>query len=130
VADGDTVTLDSNDTVYKIRLAEIDTAEKDQPYGLDAKNALTKLVLNKQVRVKVVKKKDRYGRVIGRLFIEDIDVNAQMIAKGHAMVYRQYLSDKSLLKLEAEAREKNLGVWALPKEDRVPPWIWRKRKRQ
>jgi hypothetical protein len=21
-------------------------------------------------------------------------------------------------------------VWALPKEDRVPPWIWRKRKRQ
>jgi micrococcal nuclease len=130
VADGDTVTLKAQDTLYKIRLAEIDTAEKDQPYGLEAKKALAKLVLNKQVSVKVIKKKDRYGRVIGRLFVDQIDVNAHMIAKGHAMVYRRYLSDESLLKLESDAKENNLGVWALPEKDRVPPWTWRKQKRK
>jgi endonuclease YncB( thermonuclease family) len=48
VADGDTVTLKANDTTHKIRLAEIDTPERDQPYGLAATSALTDLLLGHQ----------------------------------------------------------------------------------
>ena len=125
IADGDTVTLKADDTTHKIRLAEIDTPERDQPYGLAATSALTDLLLGHQVQVKVVKESDRYGRVIGRIFIEQKDVSAHMVKQGHAMVYRRYLSDKSLLVLEADAKSKELGLWGLPKEDRVAPWVWR-----
>ena len=129
VADGDTVTLKAHGTTHKIRLAEIDTPERDQPYGLAATSALTALLLGHRVRVKVVKESDRYGRVIGRIFIDEKDVSAHMVEQGHAMVYRRYLTDKSLLELEANAKYKKLGLWGLPEEERVPPWVWRKQKR-
>ena len=130
IADGDTVTLKVNDTTHKIRLAEIDTPERDQPYGLAATSALTDLLLGNQVRVKVVKENDQYGRVIGRIFIEQKDVSAHMIQEGHAMVYRRYLTDKSLLQLEANAKYKKLGLWGLPEQERVPPWVWRQQQRE
>ena len=130
VADGDTVTLKGDDTTHKVRLAEIDTPERDQPYGLTASSALTDLLLGHQVRVKVVKENDRYGRLIGRVFIDGKDVSAYMVGHGHAMVYRRYLTDKSLLQLEANAKHKKLGLWGSPEEERVPPWVWRSRNRK
>ena len=130
VADGDSVTLKADDTTHKIRLAEIDAPERDQPYGLAATSVLTDLLLGHQVRVKVVKESDRYGRVIGRIFIEQKDVSAHMVEQGHAMVYQRYLTDKSLLALEANAKYKKLGLWGLPEEDRVAPWLWRQQQRE
>lgn len=130
VADGDTLTLKANDITHKIRLAEIDTPERDQPYGLAATSVLTDLLLGHLVRVKVVKESDRYGRVIGRIFIEQKDVSAYMVEQGHAMVYQRYLTDKSLLALEVNAKYKKLGLWGLPEEDRVEPWVWRQQQRE
>jgi endonuclease YncB( thermonuclease family) len=130
VADGDTVTLKAEGTTHKIRLAEIDTPERNQPYGLIAKAVLTELLLDKRVRVKVVKESDRYGRVIGRIFLGHTDVSAYMVEMGHAMVYRRYLTDDSLLELEDNAKRSKLGLWKLPEEDRVPPWVWRKQQRK
>ena len=130
VVDGDTVSLKADDTTHKIRLAEIDTPERDQPYGLTASSALTDLLLGHRVRVKVVKENDRYGRLIGRIFIDGKDVSAHMVEHGHAMVYRRYLTDKSLLGLEANAKHKKLGLWGSPEEEIVPPWVWRSRNRK
>jgi len=130
VADGDTVTLNAEGTIHKIRLSEIDTPERNQPYGLTTRAVLSSLLLGKQVEVKIVKNSDRYGRVIGRIFIDEEDVSAYMIEMGHAMVYRRYIMDDSLLKLEKSAKKNNLGLWKLAEEDRVPPWVWRKQKRK
>ncbi len=53
VADGDTVTLQTADNPkLKIRLAEIDTPEIRQPYGLEARRLLNDLVFNQTVQVK------------------------------------------------------------------------------
>ena len=130
VADGDTLTLDANGKKHKIRLSEIDTPERDQPYGTVATSVLTELLLGKRVRVKVVKKSDRYGRVIGRIFLGDTDVSAYMVEQGHAMVYRQYLTDDALLGLEDHAKYNKIGLWELPEEERVPPWEWRQQQRK
>jgi endonuclease YncB( thermonuclease family) len=130
VADGDTVTLNAEGTIHKLRLSEIDAPESNQLYGLTARAVLSSLLLGKQVEVKIVKKSDRYGRVIGRIFIDEKDVSAYMIEMGHAMVYRRYITDDSLLKLEKSAKKNNLGLWKLAEEDRVPPWVWRKQKRK
>ena len=51
VTDGDTVTIVKNNQQTKIRLAEIDTPEKNQPHGKKAKKALSNLIFNKEVEV-------------------------------------------------------------------------------
>ena len=56
--------------------------------------------------------KDRYGRIVGRVYVGGIDVNRELVAQGYAWVYRKYSNDAELLRLEAEAKEKGLGLWA------------------
>lgn len=126
IADGDTLTLlTSAKQQIKIRLAEIDTPESRQPYGQKAKQALADLTFRKQVTADV-ESIDRYGRSIARISVNGVDVNRALVESGAALVYRTYNRDKSLLKVEAEARKAKRGLWALPESERVAPWDWRK----
>ena len=82
IADGDTFTLLTADKQQiRIRLAEIDTPESGQPYGNRAKQALSQLVFGKDVRVEV-QDIDRYGRTVGRPYVGDVDVCAELVEKG------------------------------------------------
>lgn len=129
MSDGDTLTLlvpDGNSfKQVKVRLGEIDTPERKQPYGTRAQQALSDLAYNKQARV-VVQDTDRYGRTVGRVYVGNVDVNAEMVKQGAAWVYRQYLKDQSLLTLEQQAKAAKRGLWGLPETERCPPWDWRK----
>jgi len=79
ITDGDTLTLLTDRRVeVRIRLAEIDTPERDQPYGTRARQSLSDLAFGKSVRV-VVQGTDRYGRAVGRVFAGSQDVNAEMV---------------------------------------------------
>lgn len=130
ISDGDTLTLltESKQQV-KIRLAEIDTPESGQPYGSRARQALSDLAFGKQARVAVTDQ-DRYGRTVGRVYVGEMDVNAELVRQGAAWVYRQYAHDKALFTLEEEARRTQRGLWALPEAQRVPPWEWRRAGKQ
>jgi endonuclease YncB( thermonuclease family) len=126
VTDGDTITVLTADRVqFKVRLNEIDTPESRQPWGSRAKEALGDKVFGKTVDVQV-SGTDRYGRTLGRVLVEGRDVNREMVREGHAWVYRQYMTDSSLLEDEAYARERGLGLWSLPEAEKVPPWEWRR----
>ena len=127
IADGDTLTLltPSNQQV-KIRLAGIDTPERKQPFGKRAKQALAKLAFQKQVLVEV-EAKDRYGRTIGVVFVDGLNVNAELVKQGMAWVYRKYTDDKRLYTLESEAKQAKRGLWL--DENPIPPWEWRRGKR-
>jgi endonuclease YncB( thermonuclease family) len=127
IADGDTVTVLMNNAQYKLRLAEIDTPERAQPYGSKAKEVLSGLVFGKTVVAKV-QDIDRYGRYVARIYVGDVDVSREMVRQGAAWVYRQYSKDKSLLVVEAEAKAASRGLWALPEAQNIPPWEWRKRQ--
>lgn len=130
IADGDTLTVLSDDQrQIKIRLAEIDTPESGQPYGSRARQALAALAFGKQARI-VETDRDRYGRTVGRVYVEGMDVNAELVRQGVAWVYRQYAKDPALFALEDEARREQRGLWALPEAQRLPPWDWRKAERQ
>jgi len=129
IADGDTLTLLTPEKQQvKVRLAEIDTPERRQPYGTRARQALSDLAFRKEARV-VVQDTDRYGRTVGRVWVGRTDVNAEMVRRGVAWAYRRYSRDPALLVLEQEAREGRRGLWALPEAERVPPWDWRRQKR-
>ena len=128
ITDGDTVTVLTDDKQIKIRLSEIDTPEKNQPYGQKAKKALSDFIFGKTVRIEV-DTIDRYGRTVGRIFLNDLNINKEMVKAGHARVYIQYAKDKTLFYLEKNAKENQLGLWALPKGERIAPWQWRRGKR-
>lgn len=130
ISDGDTLTcLTAEHTQIKVRLAEIDTPEKAQPYGQKSKALLSALVFGKQVTL-AAQARDRYGRTVARVSAGDQDANREMVRLGAAWVYRRYSKDKSLLAVEAEAQASRSGLWALPQVDIVPPWEWRKAGKQ
>lgn len=130
IADGDTLTLLTADKErVKVRLAEIDTPEKKQPYGQRAKQELASMAFNHTAQVSVIDT-DRYGRVVGRVTVDSLDINAELVRRGAAWVYRDYLQRTDLLPLEAEARRQRKGLWALPESQRMPPWQWRREQRE
>ncbi len=63
IADGDTLTLLVDVSQLKIRLSDIDTPERKQPFGTRAKQALSELAFGKQARVVEVTV-DRYSRIV------------------------------------------------------------------
>jgi len=112
----------------KVRLAEIDTPERGQPWATRAKQAFSDKVFREHIEVRVVDT-DRYGRTVGRVWLGDRNINRELVREGHAWVYRKYLRDQTLLDDEAHARDNEKGLWSLPEAQRVPPWDWRKGKR-
>lgn len=129
ITDGDTFTLLTTDNEQlKIRVAEIDAPERDQPYGNRSRQELSQLIFSKDVYldIQVI---DRYGRLIGRPMVGGKDMTAEMIRIGAAWVYRTYSDDKALYDLERSAKAAKAGLWGLPEYDRVPPWEWRHRGR-
>jgi len=127
VIDGDTIVLlvDARDQV-RVRLSEIDAPEKHQPWGRKSKKSLAAMIAGKLVKVDTAGK-DRYRRILGRIYKEGRDINRAMILSGNAWAYRKYVKDHSLLDAEKIAREEHRGLWGLPEYQRVPPWEWRRR---
>jgi micrococcal nuclease len=127
ISDGDTLkVLTSSNKQVRIRLAGIDTPEKAQPFGTKAKQALASLTFQKQVIVDV-ETKDRYGRTVGRVYVQGVDVSAELVRQGLAWVYRKYTKDQKLYALEVEAKKAKRGLWSSLHP--IEPWLWRKGKR-
>lgn len=124
VMDGDTIlVLTADYDQKKIRLAEIDAPEKAQPFGERSKFALSALCFKKMATVEVVDI-DRYGRVVGKVGCDGINVNRVQVESGMAWVYRKYAKDTSLIESETIARSDKRGLWA--DKSPTPPWEWRK----
>tara|TARA_Y100000590_G_scaffold313234_1_gene354082 strand:- start:43 stop:510 length:468 start_codon:yes stop_codon:yes gene_type:complete len=124
IADGDTVNIKVMNEEQRIRLAEIDAPEAKQVWGAESIKALKSKILNEFVTIQVIDT-DRYGRKVAVIFFNDVNINSQMVAEGHAWVYREYSTSSFLLELERIAQEKNIGLWGF--ENPIPPWSWRQK---
>ena len=87
VLDGDTIMIGDE----KIRLFGIDAPELSQistdhrRIGRDAKQYLEKLILNKEIKVHI-KGVGIYKRKIGIVYLDGIDINKELLFKGHAVI--------------------------------------------
>ena len=132
VVDGDSVNVlrlpDKEE--LKLRLYGIDAPEWKQAYGKESKVALKELLgPNTEISVKVLDK-DRYGRLICELFLDnkDISVNEWMVSEGNAWHYLKYAPDDlNLQQAEDNARNNKLGLWSTI--DQTPPWEYRKNQK-
>lgn len=127
ILDGDTIDVLVDQRPVRVRMAQIDAPEKRQAFGTRSRQMLAGLVFQKTVRVAGAGH-DRYGRVIGTIYVGNLNVNSQMVREGMAWVYRQYARDKTLFELEDQAKLRNLGLWADP--DPIAPWDYRRAKRE
>jgi endonuclease YncB( thermonuclease family) len=129
VIDGDTVLFKpdhygaASRAFLKIRLADIDAPEKDQPYGEASARALAAWVLNQRVEVDTVAT-DVYGRTIARIRAGELRVNAEMVRQGFAWASTWSRSNAALMDAQQAARRTQRGLWQ--DGSPTPPWMWRR----
>jgi len=114
VIDGDTIEIEGGQWV---RYLGIDTPEIGQPFYEEARNKNKELVLGKNVRLDICKSepKDKYGRLLAYVYINQTMVNRELLISGYARTliippcgvekteeFRQY---------QKAAMEKKLGLW-------------------
>ena len=126
VIDGDTITVLTAGKQEKIRLLDIDAPEKKQAYGEKSRLFLADMVAGKTVRVEY-KNRDRYGRILGVVFVGGKNVNEEMLKAGLAWNY-QYSRNKRYAELEAEAKRKRLNIFS--EKNPVNPYYFRNGKKQ
>jgi micrococcal nuclease len=78
IADGDTLTVLVDKQQVRVRLSSIDAPEKGQDSSQRSHRALADLVFGKVVKI-VTHGKDRYGRVIGDVFVAGVLVNEVLV---------------------------------------------------
>lgn len=126
VKDGDSVVVEQllAKRRSEIRLAGIDAPEYSQPWGPQARAALSRMLGRGNVTVEVVDR-DRYHRLVARMWVGRRYVNAEMVHSGNAWAFDRYVPDREIRAAEAAARTARAGLWALPPENRLPPATWR-----
>ena len=123
VNDCDTVTcIDETGQTVKIRLQGIDAPEFNQPHGRSARNALDQKLAARQVRV-AGRARDQHGRLLGTLWLEDRNLNRELVAEGHAWVFGGFAPDPDLIHAEEAARQARRGLWAA--DQPISPSQWR-----
>jgi micrococcal nuclease len=128
IADGDTLTILEHRQRIKIRLANIDAPERQQPYYQRSRQSLAELCYGKEAEY-LPEATDKYGRTVAIVICDGVEANQTQVARGLAWVYTWNKHQRqSLTPLEQAARAHRLGLWHA--KNPMPPWQWRKHKQQ
>jgi len=141
VSDGDTIQITTPEqTKLKVRLYGIDAPETTkinkrtgqiskpgQPYGKESWQALRNKIMGKQVKAEIIEL-DKYRRAVCMIWLNDRNINLEMIRDGYAEAFIEYLRfpyKPEFLEAEKKARSAKIGIWSLPYYER--PREFRKR---
>ena len=140
VHDGDTfrAVADLTNEEIRVRMACIDAPELKQAGGVESRDFLRKMLPDGKEVILSIAETDRFGRSVAEVFVpirnsqEEIAVNGEMVAAGHAHFYEKYKSAcpdnaEQLANLESLAQGGKLGVWASGNPEK--PWDFRRRNK-
>ena len=115
VSDGDTLKLSDGKT---FRLYGVNAPEVKEPFFEEAKAFTENLVLGKEISFEQEEnyKVDKFGRELGYVIIDEVNLNIELIRNGFARVilYEKRAKIKyqdELLSAEKSAKELRLGIW-------------------
>lgn len=122
VMDGDTVLLvrEGQRQAIKLRIDGIDAPEICQTGGAQAREAMVRLALRQAVQVDD-RGVDSYGRSVGRILVDGVDLGAEMVRTGMAWAYRFRTGKGPYAGLQGQAKKHKLGVFADPAGAMPPP---------
>lgn len=126
VVDGDTLDIDMNGTIERIRLIGMDTPETVDPrkvvqcFGKEASDKAKEMLNEKMVSIEADKsqgERDSYKRLLRYVYLEDgTFFNKYMIAEGYAHEYtyqsNPYKYQLEFKEAEKQARETAKGLWS------------------
>lgn len=117
IIDGDTVELLGGD---RLRLLSIDTPEKGELFYEEAGRFLAELTLGKSGRVEFAgRRRDKYGRLLGYLYIDTIFVNKAILETGLGFLYLFKDTElnrpetKELFAAQRTAIRERVGIWSI-----------------
>ena len=126
IVDGDTTHVRVDGRVEKVRYIGVNTPEThhptrgEEPGGREATEVNRRLVEGKSVRLELdVQLRDRYQRLLAYVWVKEahgseVMVNADLVRLGYAQVMTippNVRHAATFRKLQAEAREKKIGLW-------------------
>jgi micrococcal nuclease len=124
VVDGDTIVININNIDEYVRLIGVDCPESVHPDSTrntelgDLSSAFTKRFLEGEyVSLELdVQEKDKYGRILAYVYIDDIMFNKILLAAGMAQVATfppnvKYVNE--FQRIQQDAIENNAGLWGL-----------------
>ncbi len=109
VIDGDTIVITTGD---KVRLKGINTPEKNQYLNVEATKYLEGFINNSAEIISFGK--DRYGRMLGYVFVDGQNLNEKILEKGfgHLYYYGKDFYYNKLEKAETRAKKSEIGIWS------------------
>lgn len=117
IKDGDSVELLGGD---RLRLLSIDTPEEGQLFFDEACQFLTELTLGKTAQIEFAgARRDKYGRLLGYMYIDSIFVNKAILENGLGYLYLFKDTEldrpetKDLLMAQRAAMQKGIGLWSV-----------------
>jgi len=119
VVDGDTIDADIDlgfdiSLTKRVRLSGVDTPEsrttdlKEKALGLEVKEWLKKKLDGKKnilIKTELPDSTEKYGRILGRLYVDDVCLNDRMIAEGYAWEYSGGTKKKDFDELESKRKK-------------------------
>ncbi|ARJ51773.1 thermonuclease NucI [Staphylococcus lutrae] len=122
VIDGDTIIVDKKGQDERVRLIGVDTPETVkpntpvQPYGKAASEFTKKHLTHQRVRLEYDREpKDKYGRTLAYVWLDDEMFNAKLAREGLARAKFYAPNDKYRILIEQaqkEAQKKQLNIWS------------------
>lgn len=123
VADGDTFKVRIQGLEEDVRVFGVDAPEGPQAFGQDAKRFAEVWLLGKTVALKP-KGRDRNGRLVAAVRVEDKDFGQELVGAGYAWHYIAFAPrEKELAAREHQARARRKGLWR--QRAPQPPWEFR-----
>ena len=119
VVDGDTIDADIDlgfdiSLTKRVRLSGVDTPEnrttdlKEKTLGLEVKEWLKKNLDGKKnilIKTELPDSTEKYGRILGRLYVDDVCLNDRMISEGYAWEYDGGTKQKNFAELDAKRKK-------------------------
>jgi len=119
VIDGDTVEIEGGERVRYIGIDAPEIVHPTEPveyFGEEAAEKNRELVEGRIVSLeRDVEDRDEYGRLLRYVWLGDVMINAELVRLGYAYSYSlppNIRYQELFLRLEGEAREQKLGLWA------------------